>query len=179
MAWCRRAARHYLNQCWPSSISPYGVTIGHNELTPRNIFSSMPFYQTRLIVENVFKVFKCVETFGKDIWKMCPFDIFSHWAPDFESWSNPGNNFPVLPGCSDARVRMLVSTEGESLSAFNSESLLRGSGSTWPNLINKRTNNIEIDLVRRCYYVIHVCLQCSFLLVGIRWMGACHFLVII
>ena len=26
MAWCRQAASHYLNQCWPRSMSPYGVT---------------------------------------------------------------------------------------------------------------------------------------------------------
>ena len=26
MAWCRQATSHYLNQCWPRSPSPYGVT---------------------------------------------------------------------------------------------------------------------------------------------------------
>ena len=26
MAWCRQATSHYLNQCWPRSILPYGVT---------------------------------------------------------------------------------------------------------------------------------------------------------
>ena len=26
MAWCRRATSHYLSQCWPRSLSPYGVT---------------------------------------------------------------------------------------------------------------------------------------------------------
>ena len=26
MAWCRQAASHYLSQCWPRSMSPYGVT---------------------------------------------------------------------------------------------------------------------------------------------------------
>ena len=26
MAWCRQATSHYLNQCWPRSKSPYGVT---------------------------------------------------------------------------------------------------------------------------------------------------------
>ena len=26
MAWCRQAPSHYLSQCWPSSLSPYGVT---------------------------------------------------------------------------------------------------------------------------------------------------------
>ena len=26
MAWCRQATSHYLSQCWPRSISPYGAT---------------------------------------------------------------------------------------------------------------------------------------------------------
>ena len=26
MAWCRQAASHYLNQCWPRSLPSYGVT---------------------------------------------------------------------------------------------------------------------------------------------------------
>ena len=26
MAWCRQATSHYLNQCWPRSGSPYGIT---------------------------------------------------------------------------------------------------------------------------------------------------------
>ena len=26
MAWCRQAPSQYLSQCWPSSMSPYGVT---------------------------------------------------------------------------------------------------------------------------------------------------------
>ena len=26
MTWCRQATSHYLSQCWPSSMSPYGVT---------------------------------------------------------------------------------------------------------------------------------------------------------
>ena len=25
MAWCRQATSHYLSQCWPKSLSPYGV----------------------------------------------------------------------------------------------------------------------------------------------------------
>ena len=39
MAWCRQAASHYLSQCCPRSLSPYGVTrpqwvneLGHNWL---------------------------------------------------------------------------------------------------------------------------------------------------
>ena len=26
MAWCHHTTSHYLSQCWPSSLSPYGVT---------------------------------------------------------------------------------------------------------------------------------------------------------
>ena len=26
MAWCHHATSHYLSQCWPRSLSPYGVT---------------------------------------------------------------------------------------------------------------------------------------------------------
>ena len=26
MAWCRQATSHYLSQCWPRFLSPYGVT---------------------------------------------------------------------------------------------------------------------------------------------------------
>ena len=26
MAWCHQASSHYLNQCWPRSMLPYGVT---------------------------------------------------------------------------------------------------------------------------------------------------------
>ena len=28
MAWCRKAASHYLSQCWPCFMMPYGVTKG-------------------------------------------------------------------------------------------------------------------------------------------------------
>ena len=26
MAWCHQATSHYLGQCWPSSLSPHGIT---------------------------------------------------------------------------------------------------------------------------------------------------------
>ena len=26
MAWCRQATSHYLSQCWPRSMAPYGIT---------------------------------------------------------------------------------------------------------------------------------------------------------
>ena len=41
MDWCHQATSHYLSQCWPSSMSPYGVTrpqwvkLGHTEFILR------------------------------------------------------------------------------------------------------------------------------------------------
>ena len=37
MVWCRQATSHYLSQCWPSSMSPYGVTRPQwvNSVAPR------------------------------------------------------------------------------------------------------------------------------------------------
>ena len=41
MAWCRQAASHYLSQCWPSSMSPYGITRPQwVNVTPIIIFQS-------------------------------------------------------------------------------------------------------------------------------------------
>ena len=39
MAWCRQATSHYLSQCWPRSLSPYGVTLPQwiNDLTLWNL----------------------------------------------------------------------------------------------------------------------------------------------
>ena len=38
MAWCRQATSHYLSQCWPRSLSPYGATRPQwvNSLQPSN-----------------------------------------------------------------------------------------------------------------------------------------------
>ena len=40
MAWCRQATSHYLNQCWPRSPTPYGVT-RPNEWTHWGVASSI------------------------------------------------------------------------------------------------------------------------------------------
>ena len=44
MVWCSQATSHYLNQCWPRSLPPYGITRPqleleclHSEDTPRRL----------------------------------------------------------------------------------------------------------------------------------------------
>ena len=33
MVWCRQATSHYLSQCWPRSLSPYGTTMSYATFT--------------------------------------------------------------------------------------------------------------------------------------------------
>ena len=51
MAWCRQATSHLLSQCWPSSMSPYGITRPqwvkdrHKDSSPCNCpQGDMPYY---------------------------------------------------------------------------------------------------------------------------------------
>ena len=41
MAWCRQATSHYPSQCWPRSLSPYGVTRPQwvNTLPPQQLMA--------------------------------------------------------------------------------------------------------------------------------------------
>ena len=49
MAWCRQAASHYQSQCWPRSVSPYGIT------RPQwvNYWANPRFLQIFIIIEHV------------------------------------------------------------------------------------------------------------------------------
>ena len=49
MAWCRQATSHYLSQCWPRSLLPYGVTRPQwvNTLGPRHNGRQCPPFSRR------------------------------------------------------------------------------------------------------------------------------------
>ena len=49
MAWCRQAASHYLNQCWPWSLSPYCIT------RPRWVNTLRPRQNGRHFADGIFK----------------------------------------------------------------------------------------------------------------------------
>ena len=48
MAWCRQATSHYLRQCWPRSMSPYGVT--RLQCVKRNDEFSLLMLQGKILV---------------------------------------------------------------------------------------------------------------------------------
>ena len=49
MAWCRQATSHYLSQCWPSSMLPYGVT------RPQCVNTLRLRWNGRHFADNIFK----------------------------------------------------------------------------------------------------------------------------
>ena len=57
MAWCRQATSHYLSQCWPRSLSPYGVT------RPQWVNSSPPGQNSRHFTDNIFRYISVNENF--------------------------------------------------------------------------------------------------------------------
>ena len=46
MAWCRQATSHYPSQCWPRSLSPYGVTRPQwvKKINPRLLLENQSIY---------------------------------------------------------------------------------------------------------------------------------------
>ena len=58
MAWCRQATSHYLKQCWPTSISPYGVT------RPQRFLNKVFFYLSGALLLKVWLTLKHRETHG-------------------------------------------------------------------------------------------------------------------
>ena len=49
MTWCLQATSHYLSQCWPRSLLPYGV------IRPQWVDSSPPDKMAAVLADNIFK----------------------------------------------------------------------------------------------------------------------------
>ena len=89
MAWCRQATSHYLSQCWPSSMSPYGVT------RPQWVNSSPPEQNGSHFVDDMFKrIF-----LNENIWISNKSSLkYVHWGPignmsalvQIKAWRHPG-----------------------------------------------------------------------------------------
>ena len=79
IAWCCQATSHYLSQCWPRSLLPYGVTRPHwvNTLRPRE--------NGRHFTDDIFKhIF-----FNENVWISIKFSL--KFVP-----KGPINNIPAL-----------------------------------------------------------------------------------
>ena len=57
MAWCRQATSHYMNQCWPRSATPYGVT------GPQWVNSSFPEQNGHHFTYDIFNAFSWMKNF--------------------------------------------------------------------------------------------------------------------
>ena len=67
MAWCRQATSHYLSQCWPRSLSPYGV------IRPQWVQVMAAAWRHQTITwsnENILSVGPQGANFSDMLWKM-------------------------------------------------------------------------------------------------------------
>ena len=56
MAWCSQATNHYLNQCWPRSLLPYGV-IGLQSVNKDFSFMCWLFLKKNIFTVSFFSIF--------------------------------------------------------------------------------------------------------------------------
>ena len=54
MAWCHQATSHYLSQCWPSSMSPYGITRPQWVKWNNLFWRSIHYVNSLLTLEKIF-----------------------------------------------------------------------------------------------------------------------------
>ena len=100
MAWCHQARSHYLNQCWTSSISPYGVT------KPQWVLKHMvAYFRKRHYIKHLSR------------WKMLRLKYWRAWKVSTRICENVSIYFHIkYTGLN------LVSPRGNKLSPFNSKS---------------------------------------------------------
>ena len=106
MAWCRQATSHYLSQCWPRYLSPYGVTrpqwvntVQYNQFSPKCTpeFSCRARYEESLVslwAENLTKglnlLLHCCMQYSVNIYQL----IVACWYVVIDTGSKNGW-FPV------------------------------------------------------------------------------------
>ena len=107
MAWCRQATSHYLRQCWPRSMSPYGVTRlqcvkRNNEfsllmlqgkilVTPWKTqhILSVEMYKGQHITQVIFMLLVTKQFFTCALWYACAYRHKQGKSEGFESCDRP------------------------------------------------------------------------------------------
>ena len=123
MAWCRQATSHYLSQCWPRSLSPYGVTRPRvNTLKPRQNGHHFPG-----------DIFKCI-FLNENVW------IWILLSLKFVS-KGPINNIPAL-----VQIMAWHLPSDNPLSEPMLVILLMHICVTWPQWVNRHWGNHIFDI---------------------------------
>ena len=102
MAWCLTAPSHYLSQCWPRSISPYGLTrlqwVNH-QTWAEFILEKIKIYLHFFIISQHWI---CADSWNRSSWKArtcwsCKANIMV--ADDLVIQSNYGIDLVILKNC--------------------------------------------------------------------------------
>ena len=115
MAWCRQATSHYLNQCWPNSMPPYGVT------RPQWVNTLSLRQNGRHFAEDIFK---CI-FLNENVWILISISL-KYMFPKY-----PINIIPAL-----VQIMACSLSGGRPLSEPMLVSLLTYICVTWPHWVN-------------------------------------------
>ena len=94
MAWCHQATSHYLSQCWPRSMSPYGIT------RPQWVKILRPIQYSQHLLDGILKLVFLKKINGIKILIDIPWSLLLRvqWALNqncFRKWLD----FKQMPGC--------------------------------------------------------------------------------
>ena len=123
MAWCRQATSHYLNQCWPRSSTPYGIT------RPQRVNTLRPRQNGRHFADGIFK---CM-FLNENVW--ISINISLNFVP-----KGPINNIPSL-----IQIMAWCCPGDKPISEPMTVSLLTRFWVTWPQCVNR----IDISIGKR------------------------------
>ena len=113
MAWCRQATSHYLSQCWPRSLSPYGVTRPQwvkqylTAILSKMMFSfakillhwssteSLPFTPHLIDCHTLYQIMACINNYIVWYFVVCSCSTmaklkgwFNQTIVEFKKWNN-------------------------------------------------------------------------------------------
>ena len=88
MAWCHQATSHYLSQCWPRSLSPYGITwpqwVNLNlQLSDKEDWRSWIYYIQRCFV--ILYQFIDMDP-GKTVFDLHCYYVHGKWVLRYRWW---------------------------------------------------------------------------------------------
>ena len=93
MAWCRQAISHYLSQCWPRSMSPYGVT--RPQWIKENAFENVVCKMSAILIRPHVLILD-------DSCYTCSVLFLPRWDSEYSSSGNSDSDYVAASGADDS-----------------------------------------------------------------------------
>ena len=113
MAWCRQATSHNLTQCWPRSLTPYGITrpqwVKENRSYDKGLISMIQFLMVRGFITWWTQALSH-SAFGLSQWEtLLHCNSVPHWLSLYPELSLPVSMLCIITGIQHASIEKIES----------------------------------------------------------------------